>query len=359
MLLGDLGADVLKVENPAGGDPFRGFRGGSYSPHFTAFNKNKRAVTLDLRSDAGREQLLALVDRADVLVENFRPGVLERLRLGWDALHARNPRLIHCSITGFGSFGPARDRPAYDTVSTALSGALSLFLDDDDPEIGGPTIGDNAGGMFAAYGVLGALYERDRSGIGRRIEVNMIEAVMAFIPDPYAMLTRLGVVSDRETRVTSSQAFTLRCADGKIVGIHLSAPEKFWQNLVLALERPDLAGDPRFATRMQRLDNYRALRTELKAIALTRPRAHWAARFEACDVPYAAVNRIDEALAEPQVRALGTFYRTTHPTEGDVLSIRRPVFIDGERAVADLSPPALGEHNDEILGGDVLWPPVT
>ena len=355
MLLADLGADVVKIENPEGGDHFRSFRGALYSPQFIAYNKNKRSATLDLRSEAGKATLWELIDNADVLLDNFRHGVMDRLGFSWEALHKRNPRLIFCSITGFGAVGPYRDRPAYDTVATALTGVLGLFLDRDDPRISGPTMADNAGGVFACYGILGALFERTRSDIGRRVEVNMLEAVMAFVPDSFSVITATGVVTNRDTRVSSSQSYALKCSDGKLVAVHLSSPEKFWLGLVAALEAPELGSDPRFDKRMGRVDNYNALREALKAIAIRRPRAYWVARFEQHDVPYAPINGVDEAMADPQIQALGTFYAVTHPTEGEVVSIRRPVLIDGQRAVADLAPPTLGQHTDEILDPAGDW----
>lgn len=195
-LLGDFGAEVIKVEHPQGGDPFRSFRGGQYSPHFVAYNRGKRSIQLDLRADAGRSILLKLVARADVLLENYRPGIMEKLGLGDDVLEAANARLIHCSITGFGASGPYSARPAYDNVAVALSGIASLQLDPEQPQSSGPTIPDNATGMFACYGILGALYERARSGHGHRVDVNMLEAGIAFIPDPFANYTRAGIKSD-------------------------------------------------------------------------------------------------------------------------------------------------------------------
>jgi formyl-CoA transferase len=355
MLLADLGADVVKIENPEGGDHFRSFRGALYSPQFIAYNKNKRSVALDIRSDEGKAILWELIDHADVLLDNFRHGVMDRLGLSWEALHARNPRLIVCSITGFGTTGPYRDRPAYDTVATALTGVLGLFLDPNEPRISGPTMADNAGGVFACYGILGALFERTRSNVGRRVEVNMLEAVMSFVPDSFSVFTSSGVVTNRDTRVSASQSYALRCSDGKLVAIHLSSPEKFWQGLVRALETPELGLDPRFDKRMGRVDNYDALRRELNAIALRKPRDYWIARFEENDVPYAPINGVDEALADPQIQALGTFYSAKHPTEGDVVNIRRPVLIDGKRAVDDRPPPTLGEHNAEVLDPKSDW----
>ena len=157
LMLADLGADVIKVEPPQG-DPFRSFRGGQYSPNFVAYNRGKRSIQLDLRTEAGRSVMLRLLAGADILLENYRPGIMEKFGLTDDVLSAANPRLIHCSITGFGASGPYSARPAYDNVAVALSGILSLQLDPEHPQSSGPTIADNATGMFACYGILGALY---------------------------------------------------------------------------------------------------------------------------------------------------------------------------------------------------------
>ena len=260
MMLADLGAEVVKVENPKGGDPFRSFRGGIYSPHFVAYNRGKRSVKLDLRTEDGRAALLKLLARADVLIENFRAGVMERLGLTPDVVQAANPRLIHCSITGFGADGPYSARPAYDMVGVALSGIGSLLLDPESPQALGPTIPDNATGMYACYGVLGALFDRERTGKGRRLDVNMLESAIAFIPDPMANYTRVGTLSGPLTRVAASQSYALRCGDGKLIGLHLSSQPKFWEALIKALGRPDLGArralrDARIADReLSRID---------------------------------------------------------------------------------------------------------
>jgi len=185
MLLADLGACVTKIENRDGGDPFRSFRGGRYSGHFISYNRNKRSLTLDLRSPQGKEICLKLVRQADVLIDNFRPGVLDRLGFGDAILRDANPRLIHASITGFGASGPYRDRPSYDAVAQSLSGVLSQFIDPEMPEVGGPTLSDNISGFYAAYGILGALYERERTGKGRRIEISMLAATIALDPEGF------------------------------------------------------------------------------------------------------------------------------------------------------------------------------
>jgi crotonobetainyl-CoA:carnitine CoA-transferase CaiB-like acyl-CoA transferase len=348
MMLADLGADVLKIE-PPGGDPFRYFRGASYSPNFIAFNRGKKSMQLDLRTAAGREVLLKLVARADILLENYRAGVMERFGVGWDVLHAANPRLIHCSITGFGTSGPYSARPSYDNVALALSGMASLLLDPEQPQVCGPTITDNASGMYACYGILGALYERERTGQGRRVEVNMLEAAIAFIPDPFASFNRSGVENKPLTRVANSHSFAWRCGDGRLIAIQLSSLPKFWQGCCIAFERPDLVDDPRFATRDLRIQHYVELTKILGEVIATKPRVHWMAALEANDVPFAPVHTIEEVHDDPQVRHMQTFYKQRHPTEGEITAIHRPVLIDGEREGATLPPPSPGEHTDAAL----------
>jgi crotonobetainyl-CoA:carnitine CoA-transferase CaiB-like acyl-CoA transferase len=349
MMLADLGADVIKVEHPQGGDPFRNFRGGQYSPNFVAYNRGKRSIQLDLRAQAGRTILLKLVARADVLLENYRPGIMAKLGLGDDVLKAANARLIHCSITGFGASGPYSARPAYDNVAVALSGIASLQLDPERPQSSGPTIPDNATGMFACYGILGALYERERTGRGHRVEVNMLEAGIAFIPDPFANYTRAGIKSDRLTRVAASQSFAFRCSDGKLLAVHLSSQPKFFEAIVAALERPDLLQDERFTTRDLRIKNYGELNRVFADIVATKPRIHWMNAFEANDVPFAPVQSLQDVLDDPQVRHLCTFYQQCHPTEGEITAIHRPVLIDGGRNERALPAPTLGEHTDAVL----------
>ncbi len=349
-MLADLGADVIKIEKPDGGDMFRYWRGGLYSSQFLAYNRNKRSVTLNLRSEAGRDVLLRLVETADVLLENFRPGVMDRLGLALEVLRARNPKLIYCSITGFGEDGPYMQRPAYDAVAQALSGVSSMFLDPDNPNITGPTIADNMTGINAAYGILGALFERERTGIARRVDVNMLESAVTFMPDPWSNLINGDIPQGPLARVKASQSYAMRCADGKLVAIHLSSPPKFWSGVQTAFERPDLGTDPRFAERDGRIANYVELRDELQKAALTKPRDYWMARLEAEDVPFAPVNTLPEALDDPQVRHLDPTFTATHPTEGEMTLMRRPVRFDGSRDDQPTRPPpTLGEHTAEVL----------
>ena len=351
MMLADLGADVVKVERPEG-DPFRRAGAPSYSPNFTAYNRNKRSAVIDLAKPGGRTALDGLLATADVFIDNMRPAALDRLGLGWAGLHGRNPRLVHCSITGFGAQGPYRERPAFDGVAQALSGIAGLFTDPAEPASQGPTISDNVSGMYAAYGILGALMERTRTGVGRRLEVSMLDASMAFIQDGFATYLQRDAVPGRFSRVAASQSYSLLCGDGKLVAIHLSVLDKFWQQLCSVLGEPDLAEDARFAAYADRSRQYAVIQGVLAERMLRRPRAEWMQLFERVDVPFAPIYGLDDVVADPHVAATQTVGTFTHPVEGTKRVVHCPVLVDGARPYAQMRPaPLLGEHTDEILPG--------
>ncbi|CAM5763499.1 CaiB/BaiF CoA transferase family protein [Bosea minatitlanensis] len=349
-MLGDLGADVIKVE-PPGGDPFRRTDGSDYGPTFLAYNRNKRSVILDLAQDHDRAALLALVETADVLLDNYRPGVLAKVGLAPDELRRRNPRLVQCSITGFGDTGPYRRRPAFDGIAQALSGIAGLMIDPDEPLAFGPTISDNVTGMYACYAILAALIERGRTGAGRRLEVNMIEASMAFIPDAYANAAASGRQPDRFSRVAVSQSFVFRCADGLALAIHLSTREKFWEGLVTAIGAPELAADARFDRHLDRVRNYVELQRELALRFAVRPRGQWSDILGATDVPFAPVLSLSDVLVDPQIEALRSATTLHHRERGAVPAIHCPILVDGARPISAMkAPPTPGEHNDDVLG---------
>lgn len=341
MMLSDMGARVIKVELPETGDPFRAHGGGRYSPPFVAYNRGKESIQLDLRSPAGLANLRRLLERADVVLENFRPGVMEKMGLGNDTLRALNPRLVRASITGFGKDGPYRDRPSYDSVPLALSGVSSLMLDRQDPQVSGPTIADNITGMYAAQGILAALLRRTATGLGGHVEVNMLEAAIAFIPDAFAQYNRAGIVSAPDTRVRISQSYALRTADDQLVVVHFSSVQKFWEGLLKVVGRPDLAQDERFATPAARTRHYPELREVLMAIFATRSRAEWVAALATEGVPGGPVNSVAEVSDDPQVRHLGTFARTVHPAMGEIVGIKSPIRLDGARCDDPPPPPEL------------------
>ncbi len=351
--LADLGAQVIKIERPQGGDAFREFglsaNAEGYSHNFCAFNRNKLSVTLDINTRPGQDAFLKLARQADVVLENFRPGVMKRLGFGYDTLRAANPRLVFCSIAGFAEDGPYGDRPAYDAVGQALSGLLSLLVDPKDPRTLGPTLSDQVSGMQACMAVLAALYERERTGKGARVEVTMVEASMALIPDAFTAYTHAGHVMRPESRAAVSLSFAFACADGKLLAIHVSSMEKFWRALLQAIGRPDIGEDARFRERMGRIRNYEALVQVLRPVFAAKPREYWAERLAAHDVPAAVVHSIPEAMQEPEVKHLGMFHELSHPQYGKRTAMRRASRIDGERESDPLPPPALGEHTDRVL----------
>jgi crotonobetainyl-CoA:carnitine CoA-transferase CaiB-like acyl-CoA transferase len=348
MLLGDLGADVVKVEQPGTGDPFRAFKNGLYSPHFQTYNRNKRSIALDTRSADDRAVVDALVADADVYIQNFRPGVADKLGVGAARLRALNPRLVYCSISGFGSTGPAANRPAYDTVAQAASGFLGLLVNPENPRVVGPAIADALTGYYAAYGVLGALFERSRTGAGRTVEVSMLEAMAHFNLDAFTHYFQADEVMGPYSRPRVSQSYVLECADGKWIALHMSSPEKFWQGLANAIEQPDLFADLRFATREARIENQEALIALLGERFRRRPRADWCERLERLDVPHAPMYDTSEALVDPQAIHLQLTAAAEHPVMGLFRTVRSPVSFDGERALDVRPPPTLGEHGDEI-----------
>jgi crotonobetainyl-CoA:carnitine CoA-transferase CaiB-like acyl-CoA transferase len=348
MLLGDLGADVIKVEQPGSGDPFRAFKGGLYSPHFQTYNRNKRSITLNTKQAADRDKLYELVKTADVYIQNFRPGVAEDLGVGEAQLRAINPRLVYCSISGFGATGPSAQRPSYDTVAQAASGYLKLLVNPANPRVVGPAIADAVTGFYAAYGVLGALFERSRTGVGRKVEVSMLEAMSHWNLDAFTHYYSAGEVMGPFSRPRVSQSYVLECKDGKWIALHMSSPEKFWQGLANAIERPEIFQDARFATREARIDNQEAMIEVLAERFATRTRTEWCNRLLAEDVPHAPMYGSDEALLDPQAQHLQLLVHAKHPTMGDFHTVRPPVSFDGQRSLEVRPPPTLGEHNDEI-----------
>lgn len=357
LMLADLGADVIKIESPDG-DPYRAYQGGNYSPHFQAYNRNKRSLTLDLKSQDDRGIFDTLVREADVFIQNFRPGTADRLGAGAQRLQELNPKLVYCSISGFGADGPYVDRPSYDSVAQALSGFLSVVVDEDRPRFLGPALADAITGIYAAYGVLGALFDRSRTGRGRMVEVSMLEAMAHFAVEPYAAYFALGTVPRSSDRPRLAQAHILRTADGGFIAIHLSSLEKFWTGLVAALEAPQIASDPRFSTRLARIDNYDALGRELDALFSTQTAAWWEQKLGANDVPHAPINRVDAAVKDPQVRHLGLMVPVQAP-HAATHAVRPAVQFDGQRADGVHPAPLLGEHSAAIrarLAAAATWP---
>jgi crotonobetainyl-CoA:carnitine CoA-transferase CaiB-like acyl-CoA transferase len=346
-LLADFGADVVKVERPDGGDPFRALRDDLYSPQFQAHNQNKRSLTLDFTRPEGLEALHLMVRTADAFIINNRPRVADKLGIGHDVLCSINPRLIYCSITGFGSDGPYADRPAFDHVGQTLSGWMSRHHQGDESRVAGPAIADRITSYYAAIGILAALHDRDRSGKGRLIEVNMLEANIALCIEPLVQYFDSGQPVPLYLRGAFSQAYTLTCKDGMRIGLHMSSPDKFWHALCRAIDRNEWIAN--YPEHVDRVRNYEPLAAELARIFRMRDRHEWAERLEGAGVPFAPERALEDLENDPQVRHLQVFYELEHPEHGKIKAAHRPVRVDSDRTIDFRPPPSLGEHSDEIL----------
>ena len=347
VLLAEMGADVIKIEPPEG-DPFRKWEDG-LSATFVAFNRGKRSVVLDLKIETDREHLYELVKTADVLIENFRPGVTKKLGMDYAVLKELNPSLVYCSITGFGSEGPYAGLPAYDGVALGYSGFAGLTLDPENPQLLGPAIADAVTGHSASFAILAALFDRFRSQQGQLLEISMFGALVHFLHSAVSKK----VVEDREegpySRVKGSQAYVFVTGDKRALLIHMSSPPKFWEGLCNAVSRRDLLSDPRFAKRSDRQKNYDALRTELAPAFRSRSRDEWLKELRLNEVPCAPVNSIGEALSDKQFRLLGIVDMIDEPGIGKMPRIRPPAHFGGEPLPAIARAPFLGEHTQEVF----------
>jgi len=348
-LLADLGADVVKVETPPNGDPYRGWANGNYSAMFCSLNQNKRSIVLDLKSERGLEVARSLCSRADVVIENLRPGVMDRLGLGYDQLRAGNEGLIYCSITGFGIDGPYSDRPGYDTVGQAMSGLMSLLTDMDDPKPMGTSLSVHLGGLFGAYAILAAYAARSRTGIGQRVDTSLLQATASIIAENFArFLHDGGTPPTRRTRAQTAQVYAVTDQHGAPFVVHLSSPDKFWRSLLGAIDREDLLEDPRFADRPSRIAHRADIERVLREVFATADRDTWLARLRAADVPSAPIYDLGEVIEDPQVQHLGLVETVEHPVAGRMRMLGSGVNLHGTPTRTGPAPIA-GEHSEEIL----------
>ncbi len=350
-LLGDMGAEVIKVE-PPGGDESRRvppyFHG--VSTYYLGINRNKQSIVVDLKQAEGRAIVHGLAARCDVLLENFRPGVQEKLGIDYPTLRRLNPRLIYSSVTGFGDSGPYAQRPAYDLVAQALSGHMSVTGEAGRPPVRmGVSIGDILAGCFSVQGILAALYFRERSSQGQRVSVSLLDAmvgILAYFGSAYLLKGEVPEpTGNAHPFMVPQQGFL--AADGWFVAIgHNGA---FWTNFCRAIGREELEHDPRFATLEQRIVNKHALLGLLQALFASRPRAEWVAAFVRHGVPAAPVNGIAEALDDPQVLANGMILPMAHPAYGAVRSVGSPLRFSAAPETRAGAPPLLGEDTRRIL----------
>jgi CoA:oxalate CoA-transferase len=352
MLLCDLGAEVIKVENPEGGDPSRRnfpFIEG-ISSYFLSVNRGKKSITVNLQHPQGKEVILGLAKKSDVMVENFRPGVLDRLGLGYPAVKEINPKIIYAACSGFGQKGPYAHRPAYDVIVQGMGGTLSIT-----GEAGGPpvrvgfSIGDLGGGIFTAMGVLSALHERERSGLGQMIDVSMLDCQMAFLENAFTRFFATGEIPERiGTRhpvLTPFQALPTK--DGYIV---VAVPrEDWWQKFCHLINRQDLLADDRFKDNPSRTKNHKELEDILSAITRTRATAEWVAAMEKIDVACGPVNTVDQVAQDPHTIAREMIARVHHPQAGMLRVVNSPIKLSRTPVKLERASPQVGEHTNEIL----------
>jgi crotonobetainyl-CoA:carnitine CoA-transferase CaiB-like acyl-CoA transferase len=343
LLLADMGADVVKVEDPGGGDPARHYPPlrGDTGAVFLLVNRNKRSLTLNLKSDDGRELLLRLAERADVLVEGFRPGVMDRLGLGYAALRERNPRLIYATLSGFGQSGPDAQRPAHDLNYVALSGLLGFNADAQGrPVVPAVQVADLGGGALAAVGILGAVVARERTGSGQRVDTSLFGAAVSWLPTLFASTLGAGAspAPGRPPLAGGLPQYDIYATrDGRYVTLGALEP-RFFQAFAAAVGRPDLVG----------LDTA-GLRRELRELFASRSLAEWERSLRAVETCFAPVSTLDEAVHDPQADALGLFTSVLHPRLGQLEQIGPPFALSATPAGVRFPPPDLGEHTAAVL----------
>jgi crotonobetainyl-CoA:carnitine CoA-transferase CaiB-like acyl-CoA transferase len=349
-LLGDLGCEVIKIELPQGGDTHRGrnpkYEG--YGPSFRALNRNKKSVTLDLRQTKGGEILRKLLATTDILLENFRPPTRARLGLDYDDLAKLNPKLIHCSISGYGQSGPYRDKPGFDTIGQALGGMMSLVTDLNDPKVAGVSFVDHSAGIFAANGIMAALLARAKTGRGQFIDVSLLQVAIAFIESHVADYLNGGEAVSREN-FPKGRIYSLLDCEQKPFMVHLSGHNDAWEGLLKAAELDVLIGDPRFATRKHRTDRHEEIVSTLRAQFSKKPREYWLTRLDANGVPNAPINTIPEVFDNPQIKHLGIPKQITHPKMGASNLVGSPINMSDTPPKFFRPAPLLGENTDEIL----------
>ena len=349
-LLGDLGCEVIKVELPNGGDTHRGRnpKYDGYGPSFRALNRNKKSLTLNLRDKKAREILHQLLATADIFLENFRPPTRQQLGLDYDELAKLNPKLIHCSISGYGQSGPYRDKPGFDTIGQALSGMMSLVTDLDDPKVAGISFVDHSAGIFAAHGIMAALLARAKTGVGQFIDVSLLQVAIAFIESHVSDYLNGGEAVSRDN-FPKGRIYSLLDCDKKPFMVHLSGHNEAWEGLLRAGELDERIGDPRFATRKQRSDRHDEIVAMLREAFVKKRRDYWLPRLDANSIPNAPINTIQEVFDNPQIKHLGIPKQIEHPKMGVSNLVGSPINMSGTPPKFFRAAPLLGENTEEIL----------
>jgi crotonobetainyl-CoA:carnitine CoA-transferase CaiB-like acyl-CoA transferase len=351
MLLGDLGADVIKLERPGRGDDMRSLRGGGgMSAIFAAVNRNKRGIAVDLRHPEGAQLAFALARRADVVIENFIPGGADELGLGYEAVRAANPAVVYASVSGFGPTGPYARRPGYNSIAMAMSGVMALTgMPGHPPTRPGGSIADLAASFLTFGAINAALVRRFRTGEGQHVDVNLLASMLAMLPDPVANYFDSGVRPGREGNrnpyLTPAEAF---CTGDGYLFVVITGPEQ-WGRFCEGLGDPELATHPRFATNPDRLTNHAEFKARVEARLAAATTAEWVARFEAVSIAAGPIYEFDEVFADPQARHLGVLTEIEQPGYGRLRMLDFPFAASATPARIARPAPLLGQHTREVL----------
>jgi len=348
-MLADLGADVLKIENPNGGDNFRRTPPiiNTMGSFFHIINRNKKGMTLNLKEQKGREIFLAMIPHADVIFETCMPGAMKDMGLGYDDLKAINPRIVYCSLTGFGQDGPYRDKPAHDIDFLSISGVMGLLGERGGPPVVSPMQFGGAGsGIIAALGILSALLRRERAGEGQYLDVSILDALTPFLGLVMSQYMADGILPQRgETLVGGGYAFynVYETADGTYLSLGC-LEEKFWKEFCTAVEREDLIDD-QYAPSPRREE----LIEEVRSILIRKPRQEWIDLFNRYTICFSPVNSLEEVLHDPQIKHRGLWFQGSHPTDGTIPQQAFPIKFSEDQPTVRSHPPGHGEHTAEVL----------
>ena len=353
-VLGDLGADVVKVERP-GGDDARGW-GPPFWPStgqgvaFSSLNRNKRSIELDLGSESGSRVFLALIESADVLVQNMRPGAFERLGYTWHTLHTLNPRLVYCELTGFGAFGPKADQPAYDVLMQAFSGLMSFTGEPERPPVRIPiSVLDKGTGLWSVIGILNALRLRDQTGLGSHVQASLLETALQWEAAQILGFVAAGRDPEPSGSTTPGMAPYEAFVTGRGYVIIAAGNQRLWRKLCTVLSRPDLAGDARFATNAARWENRAELSAEITAVLATRDAVEWAELLRDAGIPGGVINPVSRVLDDEQVQALGLLACAPELPEARYAFVHMPLLTGGQRFPVGSLAPELNAHAAELL----------
>lgn len=353
-VLGDLGADVVKVERPGGDDargwgpPFWASTGQGVT--FSSLNRNKRSIEVDLSSESGARVFLALIERADVLVQNMRPGAFERLGYNWDVLHGLNPRLVYCELNGFGAIGPKADQPAYDVFMQAFSGLMSFTGEAERPPVRIPvSVLDKGTGLWSVIGILNALRLRDQTGLGSHVQASLLETALMWEAGQILGVVAAGQDPEPWGSTTPGLAPYEAFVTRRGYVIIAAANERLWRRLCTVLGRPDLASDARFATNAERWENRAQLSAEITAALATRDALEWAELLRDAGVPGGVINSLSHVIDDEQVQALGLLAHAPELPEAKFAFVHTPLLTGGQRFPIRSLAPNLNAHATELL----------